>query len=194
MDLDVRMDLRGALLSLAELSDTQGRRGINRSLNLAANSTGALASKEIRSELNLKPRELQRGRLIKVKRASGNVSEARVTISGARQPLTQFVGTRQTATGLSVRVFKSSSRKILKGRFVYGRAGRLAAERQTVGGKRVPRGPVSLLFGPGASQFASKPEVMGKLEAHARERFALEFERDVAFRLSKARAKSGGDG
>jgi len=194
MDLDIRMDLRGTLISLAQLSDTQGRAGINRSLNRAASSTGKLAGKLVRGELNIKATELGNSRIIKVKKASGNIQEARVTISGARQPLTRFTGTRQTTRGLSVKVFKSRGRKLLKGRFIYGRAGVLAAERKKVGEKRVPRGPVRLLFGPGASQFVANTFVMGKLEANARERFEIEFERDLAFRLSKSRSNQRGGG
>ena len=186
MNLDIRMDLSGALLGLAQLSDRQAQASINRSLNRAASSTGKLANSLVRKELNVKATAFRRDRLITVKRAIGSEREARVTITGKNPPLTEFRGTRQTKRGLTVKIYKSSSRKLLKSRFIYpGSRGPISAERKMVGDRRVGRGPVKFLFGPGASQFAAKPLVLGKLEANARERFAVEFERDVAFRLSK---------
>ena len=194
MDLDIRMDLRGALLGLEQLSDHHMRASINRSLTRAANSTAKKASSLIREGLNLKG-SARRGKfgeskLIVVRKAlSGSIMEqtASVTIKAFGPALTDFKGTRQTKKGLSVQVYKGRARKVLKGRFIYpGRRGGISAERMMMSTGRVPRGPIKLLFGPGLAQYASKPHILGALSEHAQERFGIELERDVAYRLTGA--------
>ena len=194
MDLDIRMDLEGAMLGLAQLSDNHMRASINRSLTRAANSTAKHANKLIREGLNLKG-SAKRGmfgesKLIVVRRAlSGSIMEqtASVTIKAQGAALTDFRGTRQTKRGLSVQIYKGRPRKVLKGRFIYpGRRGGVSAERMMMSTGRVPRGPIKLLFAPGLAQYASKPRILGALRDHAQERFGIELERDVAYRLAGA--------
>ena len=193
MDFDIRLDTRGARLSLAMLSDNQARASINRALNRAAASTSKKAVSLIRGELNLKG-SAKSGtfggtKLISVTKASGGSltnQEARVTIAAKGAPLTDFKGTRETNRGLSVQIYKGRARKVLKSRFIYpGKHGGISAERMRVGDTRVPRGPIKLLFGPGPAQFAAKPRIRDELIRHAGDRGAIELERDVAFRLAK---------
>ncbi len=160
---------------------------LNRSLNRAADSTRRLAVSIVRTELNVSASKLRVANLVTVTRARGDANKATVRVKGKSIPLSDFSGTRQTRRGLSVKVFKRGPRKVLKGRFLYpGAGGDISAERVTVGGKRVPRGPVKILFGPGAAQFLTKPHILARLQAHAGERFRVELERDLAFRLNRA--------
>ncbi|OFW99289.1 MAG: hypothetical protein A3E78_11930 [Alphaproteobacteria bacterium RIFCSPHIGHO2_12_FULL_63_12] len=135
-------------------------------------------------------RTRKRSALISVARAGvgGNANlQASVRIAAQGAPLTDFKGTRETRKGLSVQIYKGRARKVLKGSFIYpGRRGGISAERMRTSTGRVPRGPIKILFGPAPAQFASKPRILGALEGHARERFEIEFERDVAYRLTGA--------
>ncbi len=197
MKLGIQMDLSGVIQGLAQLSDSQARASINRSLDKAARSTARKAGTLIRDTLNLKG-SAKSGtfggtKLIHVSKAQN--AEARITVLAKAVPLSDFTGTRQRKRGLTVKVFKKGKRSVVKGTFIYpGKRGAVSAERVREGEKRVPRGPVRVLFGPGGAQVAARPQVMAQLEDHSRERFAIEIERDVAFRLSKASARSGGDG
>ncbi|MGH2959209.1 MAG: hypothetical protein ACRDKE_06355 [Solirubrobacterales bacterium] len=194
MEFDCRIDTRSTRLSLAQLSDNEARQSINRCLNLAAASTTKLANAEIRVTINAKAPALRKRGLISLKKASGSVHEARIRISGKHPALTDFKGTKQVAAGLKVKVYTSGSAKVVKGAFLYpGRHGVVSVDRRRKGDKRVGRGPVKILYGPSVAQAVDKPHIIRKLEDHARDRFIIEIQRDVAFRLSRQRNRAAVD-
>ncbi len=203
MKLEIQIDTRDFEHQLAQLSDKQVQASINRSLNRSAASTRSFASKLIRSELNVKDSALRartkrRQSLLSISKAGvgGNPNlQASLDISARGPALTEFKGTRQTRKGLSVQIYKGRARKVLKGRFIYpGRRGGVSAERMRTETGRVPRGPIKLLFGPGLAQFAAKPRIVNQLGDHWIERFQIEVERDLAYRISKGGSLGGRGG
>jgi hypothetical protein len=191
VELHVKVNADVATRVLGQLSKGQMRAALNRALNRAAKSTRDLASKTVRADLNVKAATVKSR--VSLRTASGNAQQASVRIEGRSILLSGFIGTRETKRGLSVKIFKRGQRKVIKGAFTFPSGGAvISAERERVGGKRVPRLPIKALYGIGVAQFLSKPAVLEKLKEHGAERFRIEFERDLVHRLARARA--GGSG
>ena len=185
MQIDVRVDTKAVKAALDALGKRDARAAINRALTRASRSTMSEANKAVREGLNVKATALsgKKGRTI-TSQTSPSTLSARVNVRGEGVPLSLFKGTRQTRKGLSVNVLKGGSRKVLASRFLHPRTG-TSIEREKRGGRRVPRIPVRVLFGPAVAQFVSKRRVLGRLESHAAERFVIEFERELLFRLRR---------
>jgi len=188
MRIDVQVDTRSAIAALEALGKRDANAAINTALRRATRSTAAEASREVRQELNVKATALSGldGRIIKATAPSGGA--ASVKVKGEGVPLSRFKGTRQTRKGLSVQILRGKTRKVLGSRFLHPLTG-TSIEREKRGGRRVPRIPVRVLFGPGVAQFLSKRAVLERLKSHAITRFAIEFERELLFRLRRGEAR-----
>ncbi|WP_319406178.1 phage tail protein [uncultured Desulfosarcina sp.] len=96
--------------------------------------------------------------------------------------LTDFVGTRQTNTGLSVDVKKSTGRKAIRHGFLNKspKSGKLLAMRRaTVNGRRVPRYPIETLYGPHPEVVYNTGPNWAKLQKSADERLNKNFAHEI---------------
>jgi hypothetical protein len=101
--------------------------------------------------------------------------------------LSDFVGTRQISTGLSVNVKRSTGRQYITHGFLnQTRSGKIVAmRRQVIDGQRVRRYPVQSLYGPHPEIVWNVEENWAKLEVLAGERLDANFEHEVDYVLER---------
>lgn len=118
---------------------------------------------------------------IQVNRATWSNLTASVESRGTGVHLTEFLGTRQISTGLSVDVKRSTGRQYITHAFLNtARSGRLLALRRLViDGRRVARYPIEALYGPHPEVVYNTPENWDTLEDQADERLTAAFTEEV---------------
>jgi hypothetical protein len=180
------VDTREFNAKLKELGGNVARAAVNSALTRAARSTAAEANRALRQTINVKTDKLKQLVTSEPSRSSSiGGAESKVRIAAKGAPLSDFKGTRSTKRGLSVQVLVGKARTVLRSAFSYpGKRGAFSAERVRKGGKRVPRGPVKVLYGPAAAQVAARPELLERLRVHAITRITAELKREVERRLA----------
>lgn len=118
---------------------------------------------------------------IQINRATWANLTASVVSRGPAVHLTEFLGTRQISTGLSVDIKRSTGRQYITHAFLNtARSGRLLAlRRRVIDGRRVGRYPVEALYGPHPEVVYNTPENWDTLEDQADERLAAAFANEV---------------
>lgn len=118
---------------------------------------------------------------IQINRASWSNLTASVESRGGAVHLTDFLGTRQISTGLSVDIKRSTGRQYIRHAFKnFARSGKeLALRRQVIDGRRVARYPVEALYGPHPEVVYNTPENWDTLEDQADSRLEAAFAHEV---------------
>lgn len=183
--LVAEIDVSKVKRELVALGRRDARAAIRRGLSRASSGTRTQANREARNTLNVKASALSG--TIRV-RNDGSFGRT-VVIKGKGLPLSEFRGTRQLesrrASGLSVKVYKSAARKVLKrGRFLHPLTG-TSIERDRPAGVPVGRTPTSVLFGPGVAQVLAKRDELRALVDYAERRFIEVVQQEIRFRLGR---------
>ncbi len=175
----VTIDARSTRRDLEKLTGRSLEKAIAYALNRSIKSVGAEGGRLVRNELTMKAPAVRKR--LTVSKARTSDLEARLSVGAKPSPLTDFAGTRQTAKGVSVKIKKHGSRKVIRHAFLTRfKSGRYtAATREIRNGKRVARLPIRQLVSTSLAAVVRKPLVLGKLASHARERFGIEFEREL---------------
>jgi hypothetical protein len=112
-----------------------------------------------------------------IEKASFTRLQANVKSTGQGVPLSDFLGTRQILTGLSVDIKRDTGRQQIKHAFLneVGSGKILAFRREVIDGKRVGRYPIEALYGPHPEVVYNTPENWEKLQGQADERLKANF-------------------
>jgi hypothetical protein len=146
-------------------------------------------SKELRKVYNL-PARLVRDHL-RIHKAAANRSllKGSVEASGWPIPLMDFVGTRQTKRGVSVKVLKAKGRRRLRHAFITtlksGHTGVFQRQYDPLKGRVVGRLPIEELLGPAVPASLENQQVWREIERQAQERLEHELDSRVAYLLEK---------
>jgi len=177
-----------------------------RSLNKTLTSVKSRAAKEVAADLNLPQKRIKKDFKI-IKANFGNPSGS-FTSKGKPVGLISFIGTRQTKAGVSVKVKKGNSRKIIRHAFIATAKNASNVFQRPYEGERkkaqpgfvygalpkkyrfpVPsgggKGRIDRLTGPRIEDEMDKPHVIAAIMAHANERLNVILEQEVNFELSK---------
>jgi hypothetical protein len=197
LTVSVNDNLSLAAVRLAGIRAEVTNTAIARALNRTATTVRASAAREISRELGGAIKVGQVRKAIRQSNARRDSLRAVLEANGRRRiPLSAF-RPRQTATGVT---FRMGSRSIqVPGAFIT-RSGAVrmrtpdwrAAMYDQVQRRRnrlkrgdVPDLPIAQLFAPGVPALFVQPRILNAQERLARERFAVEFERQIRFALSK---------
>jgi hypothetical protein len=174
--IDVRSDLRQTALSLSVNAAKVIEAAAVRSLNRAATTVRAEASRRIRDRYNLKVSVIKNDlRLVRARRGE---LEAQVIARGAPIPLIQF-GARQTRAGVSVQVVRSNPRSILRRVFVARMKSGHVGVYERRGKSRLP---IDERYTIGVPTMFAQRQIISALRGVAGERFRRELARELKFR------------
>lgn len=182
-EIRIRVDSKELELQLAQLSGSEARAAMSRSLNRAIRSTSSLANRLIREEINIRAGAVRKA--LSVRRARPGSLSAEINVAAKAAPLIAFKGTRQIKAGVSVKPKKK--RTVIKGAFVATmRSGHKGVfVRESVGGHRAARLPIRELFSTAPAQALDDEQKRLLLGRHARDRFETEIGREIEFRLTR---------
>ena len=147
--------------------------------------------REITKTLNVRSAAVSAA--ITIKRQSD--ADGLQTVHGVRAqgiPLRDYIGTRQTRKGVSVKVLKGGKRSTLRAAFAVDKAGghyfgrASQSDRKRYGSPHVGRLPIVKLYGPNILSQYIKDTIQGIGEKTWRDRIAIELERETAFALKRA--------
>ena len=165
--------------------------GERRAVQRAGASVRTAQVREITKTLNVRAAAVNAA--ITTKRQSG-VSGLEVVhvVRGEGIPLRDFIGTRQTKKGVSVKVLKGGPRAVLGaafgvnkfGRHIFGRASE--SNRKKYGSPHVGRLPIVKLYGPNILSQYIKDTIRGLGDDTWNRRIEIELEREISFALRKA--------
>ena len=171
--VDVRHDMKRAMVDLSNLRDTVVNKATYRGLNKALDRTATETSREIRKEYNVKHRAVMSA--LKKRRAGPKSLFAQMRIEGARIPLIEF-GARQTRLGTTVQVKVKGGRKLVRSAFI-------TTTRTGIRGVFLrsgkPRYPIRHQRSISIPQAISNKAVIAALQAITREEFSKEYERQL---------------
>lgn len=161
-----------------------------RAFTRAGQTIGKESRDEVRSELNL-PSTAIRDRM-KIHRPRTGPPGVEARISAAGMPLIAFTGTRQLKRGVSVKVKRKGSRKVIGSAFiadVQGRSGfqtnvhRGVFARKFKGAKRVGRLPIEQLFSSRPSDVLREQRRARRILEAGADRFERDYRRELRRRL-----------
>jgi hypothetical protein len=187
-DYRVHVDAKRFEALLEQLSGAEGKRAFARAVNRAASSTRTQSSKDVRKAVNLKAADVKKGiTLRRMAAREGFNGEASVTFTGRATSLYYFAPKDRkvkTARGIrmGVSVNVKGKRKLVQGAFVMTKGGitRGIFKRQGDG-----RYPLKKLFSTGILDVLRNDGMLDGLGVFASQRFWIEFDRDLRYRLSK---------
>jgi hypothetical protein len=134
-------------------------KAIKETLNRVGAMCVTVAKKQITDEYNVRKKDLKVIKLVRAKKWENSIT---IQASGGKIPLLAFQA-RQTARGVTIRIKKSGiSRSLIPSAFITAmKFSQQVFERIRLGGmKRVPRGPVEALWGPGIPDLFGSKKVM----------------------------------
>ncbi len=182
-----RADVESLRELLSALDEPSRTKAIVRAMNRTARGVRTDISREVRSKVNIKAKDVKDG--MRLWLANKDRPSVRITIAGTRRRLILFGG-RQTKTGVSVQVYKGKGRRIIPHAFI--RRGKSNAREdvfwraKAAGGRMVGRYPILLRYGlalPEAFEWTSREAV----EAQARERLKKNLEHEIDYLLQQSR-------
>ncbi len=177
---------------------TVGEKVLSRSLNKTLTGVKTDASTEIRKELNAKKAAVDE--TFTLNKATIKKLNASIISTGTPLALIDFVGTRQTAKGVSVLVKKAGSRKIIPGAFITTlKGGHKGVFWRDWHGTKKPKNskirygtlprkfrlPMSERFGPRVPDILSNQPVMDAVLKKASDRLHTNINHELEYELSK---------
>jgi len=173
-ELDIRHNLKTAVARLEVRSQKVINLATVRALNRTATSVRAEASRQINSRYRIKIAAIKKQ--LRIKKADRFVQVAEIIASGRRIPLIEFAA-RQTRKGVTVRV--TSTRKLVRHAFI---ATMPSGHRGVFARKGERRLPIQQLFAMSLPQAFTQRYVVAAMKRVGRERFRVEFDRELKFR------------
>lgn len=174
-----KKDLASAKLALVGVKNGFPK-AFSRSLNKTTIGTRTDMVSLIRKDYNYKAAAVRKR--ITIVRASSSKLDAAVRSSGGEVHLTDIAGTRQTKTGVSVDVKKSTGRKVIPRAFIQTgiRSGKkIVFRRSVVSGKMVGRKPIEARYAAHPETIYNTDENWPKLLLSASERLNANFAHEV---------------
>lgn len=175
--VDVRTNFRETLARIALAEGEIANAAAVRALNRTGAAVRTEAVRQIRGRYNLRAGTVRDQ--IRIVRASRQRLTVDVIASGAPIPLVEF-GARQTKKGVTVRVTKQ--RKLVKGVFIARMKSGKVGVFERLGKARLP---IRELFSISLPRTFTQRQILAALQKVAAERFNLEFQRDLAYRLGR---------
>lgn len=167
---------------IAEL-DSFGKKvrdtGITRALNRTIASVNTEANRRIRSELNIKAKDVRKA--ITVRRARRGALDASISIEAKAAPIVAY-GAKQTRKGVTVKVKRARGRKLLKSAFI---ATMKSGHRGVFQRRTEKRLPIDEIFSTSVADAVQNESTFRGIETVARTRFPIE----LASQLSLARSR-----
>jgi len=161
-----------------------------RALKRVGVSIKAGQSREITQTVNLRAGTIKDELRIKGQPTASNLSLV-FQVKARGVPLREFIGTRETKRGVSVKVLKQGPRAVLRAAFGADKFGghyfgRVGVGSKQYGSPHVGRLPIKKLYGPNVlSQYISDA-VQQRGDDTWNQRLPIELDREVAFALKKA--------
>ncbi|MBF0395771.1 MAG: phage tail protein [Desulfobacterales bacterium] len=170
-----------------------------RAINKTLSGVQTDAVSEIADELNLTKTRIRKD--FKISRASLSNTSGKVVSKGKPVGLASFIGTRQTKTGVSVKVKKQGKRSVLKHAFiakaktaenVWWRkySGTRKQFRPNFKYAKLPKKyklPIQRLTGPRIQDIFAKDKVIKKVETKAKVRLDKNFAHEIDYELQRNR-------
>lgn len=171
---------------------------MTRAVNKTMTGIRTDAVQEIYNVLNLTKKRIRRD--FAIRKMTWSSPEARIVSIGKPVSLTTFSGTREVKSGVSVKVKRTGSRKIIKRAFIEATKGgsKQAFWREYQGPRtmfrpgvsyaRLPRKyryPIRRLTGPRIQDIYDDPMVMNKVMKKADDRLSKNLDRETAYLLSR---------
>ena len=175
LDISVRSTIRSATLQLEARARGAVDASTVRALNRTATTVRAQASRKIRERYNLKAGVIKAQ--MKVLKATRSRLVAQIVAAGRRIPLIEF-SARQTGKGVTARVTRA--RRLYRGAFITTMRSGHTGVFLRLGPERLP---IKQLVGISIPKAMAERRIHAALAKLAAERFAIEFVRDLRFRL-----------
>lgn len=171
--LDVRSDLRQAVVRLRLNSERVIDRATVTALNRTITSVQTEANRKIRERYNLRASAVRKQ--MRIGRANKSRLFAELVVSGRRIPLVEF-SARQNSKGVSVRVTRE--RKTVRTAFIARmKSGHVGVFART-SKKRLP---IEELFSISLPRAFTQKQILAAVRKKAAERFPIEFERAARY-------------
>jgi len=135
-------------------------------VNRAATAAQTEAQRALRQDMNVKAATIKAR--MKLDRAKRGYPVATITVKGDKLRMTEFIGTRQTRTGASVKLVRNKPRTKFASGFIAKIRTHSVFQRISQAGKLVGRGPLKALLGPSVAVRVSQPSIMRRVVARAR--------------------------
>lgn len=174
MEIDIKLE--GMDKVVAKLRPDIYKKALNRTLNDVGAKAKTQATRAVRQRYNINAKTLKEN--MQVRRSRYNSLSYALQIESRRRNIINF-GARKVKKGVSVRVKKTSGRKVIKGAFI-GNNGRTVFKR--VKDKRLPIKALKTLSIP---QMFNK-EVMKEVDKDASSNFNKRFRHHFDFYIGKA--------
>lgn len=164
--------------ALRDLGTKTHQRIVTGALKRAGDAMNTMADRAVRERLNLKRADTKQ--VIKLRRPTKTVPEATLFVSHQPIRLAHY-GARPTKRGISVKVLRSGSRKVVRRSFLLNHASgkRVLMQRE----RGAPRLPIKALFGPEPYQVIKQQKLEPKIAARGHavfvSRFAHEWKREI---------------
>ena len=186
MNFTAKVDDAALQAALKSLTGRDLPAAINFALTRAATTLKKDASTAINHAYVIKVGTLK-STYITSEKSRDPMTGASVRVSGALIPLGDFGNPKEFKQGVKVKVKRAGSSKLYKHSFIAtsNRGGKQIFWRVMEGGKRVPRGPLQILFGPTIAQIVSAPPFVSKLLATANVRIAETLRQQIKSRVER---------
>jgi hypothetical protein len=174
VEFRIRADIDGALRDLEQLAERVRDQALTRSINRTLVGVRTAVSRETRSVLNLRARDVEK--VLSVRRARAGEPVGEVVVAAKAAPLIAF-GARQTTRGVSVKVRRQGSRTVLRRSFI---ATMRSGHRGVFQRRERRRLPIGELFSTAPAQLLDQtPSIIERIGEQARERFEREIAREL---------------
>ena len=183
---NVKLDIQSARASLKGMEKEVNKAAI-RALTRVATTARKEADQEIRQRLTLSSGTVKQA--LKITKHRG-VLIVDIDATGKPIALREYKA-RETRNGVTFQVAKGKPRKVYKrqGRaaFVIDKYGRHVFVRTGVDPPGKAKAPMQKVYGPSIPQYFMTKIVIGRLNRVTAQRWPIEFEREIAYRIGKAK-------
>mgnify|MGYP001598132394 CR=1 FL=1 len=187
VSINIKAEFGQVLKALDGLRSDVRDKVLARTLNRIGEQTKTQATREISQEFNIKSSTVRERIIVRRAFASTRLAvEISVPTKGGKRGSINVIhfGARQTKRGVTIKVKRGGSRKALKSSFI-GNDGRTVFSRihskSGVKSGRLPIYPVQTIDVP---QMFNTKRITAKLLANVRDKFPIEFERQLRFALA----------
>lgn len=185
------LDIDRVIGDLETLGDDLGGKAMARALNRTATTVRTALQRWTKKNLNLRAGDINK-RIIQrraVVRQLGG-AEAVIEITARPMPMIKFVGTRQVKRGVSVKIKRTGSRKLLEGAFITTMGNGFTGVFRREGDKvRTRRGRVEQrikhVLSTDVAQYIDDDVILHRAGELAREAFDRNIDHEIRFRLDK---------
>lgn len=187
-DLTATVDTRELIAALGKLGKRDMRAAASRAISRAGTTVRKEARDIAKAEVNIAPREIN-GVINISKRPTASRLEGEVRVKNKSIPMIDYLGERQTRKGVSVKVSRKGSRKVIPRTFI----ATMRSGHNGIFWRRKGEGPTGLagrlpideLFARTVRRAIDKTEHINRLLRTAEKRMAEVLKQELAYRLSR---------